>query len=105
MSKNTLILQFPASTRPSYDRVIEIEDALIEAFERNRSADVDGHDFGGAANIFIFPRGAWNRCIEVVMAQLKQKNALDEVLVIKRLKSETYQVIWPEGFAGEFERI
>lgn len=103
--KNTLLVQFPADTHPSYDRVIEIEDTLIRAFEQNRAAVVDGHDFGGTANIFIFPNRPWDRCIEVVMANLKLKKALGEVLVIKRLKSEKYEVIWPKGFAGEFERV
>ena len=53
--KNTLLVQFPAGTNPSYDRVIGIEDTLIRAFDQNRAAVVDGHDFGGTANIFIFP--------------------------------------------------
>ena len=104
-SKNTLLVQFPASTNPSYDRVIQIEDTLIQAFAQNRAAVVDGHDFGGTANIFIFPTGPWDSCVEVVMAYLELKKALGEVLVIKRLKSEKYEVVWPKGFAGEFERI
>ncbi len=103
--KNTLIVQFPAGKVPSYDRVIEIEDTLIQAFAQNRAAIVDGHDFGCAANIFIFPKGPWDRCIEIAMAYLKLKKALDEVLVIKRLKNETYEVVWPKGFTGEFERV
>jgi hypothetical protein len=71
--KNTLLIQFPANTMPSYDRVIEIEDALVRAFEQNRAGVVEGHDFGGAANIFVFPTGSWGRCVEVVMAYLKLK--------------------------------
>lgn len=103
--KNTLLVQFPASSHPSYDRVIEIENTLIQAFEQNRAAIVDGHDFGGTANISIFPNGPWDPCIEVVMAYLKLKKALGEVLVIKRLKSEKYEVVWPKGFTGDFERV
>lgn len=103
--KNTLLVQFPANTNPSYDRVIEIEDTLIQAFEQNRAAVVDGHDFGGTANIFIFPKGPWYRAVEVVMAYLKLKKALGEVLVIKRLKSGKYEVIWPKGFTGDFEQV
>lgn len=104
-SKNTLLVQFPAKTNPSFERVVEIEETLIQAFEQNRAAVVDGHDFGGTANIFIFPNGPWDRCIEVVMAYLKLKNALGEVLVIKRLKSEKYEVVWPKKFTGDFERV
>ena len=80
--KNTLLVQFPAVTNPAYDRVIEIEDTLVRAFGQNRAAVVDGHDFGGTANIFIFPNGTWDPCVEVVMAYLKLKKALGEVLVI-----------------------
>ena len=103
--KNTLLVQFPASTNPSYDRVVEIENTLVRAFEQNRAAVVDGHDFGGTANIFIVPAGPWDRCVKVVMAYLKLRNALGEVLVIKRLKSRNYEVVWPKGFAGEFEHV
>jgi len=39
------------------------------------------------------------------MAYLKFKNALSEVLVIKRLKSGKYEVVWPKGFSGDFERV
>jgi hypothetical protein len=103
--KNTLIIQFPPGKVPSRERVIEIEDTLIQAFEQNRAAVVDGHDFGTAANIFISPDGAWDRCVEIVLAYLRLKKALGEVLVIKRLKNQSYQVIWPAGYAGEFERV
>lgn len=103
--KNTLLVQFPANTTPSCDRVIEIEETLIQAFEQNRAADVDGHDFGSTANIFVIPNGPWDHCIEVVMAYLKLKKALGEVLVIKRLKSGKYEVVWPKGFTGDFERV
>jgi hypothetical protein len=51
------------------------------------------------------PNGPWDGCIEVVMAYLKLRKALGEVLVIKRLKSGAYDVVWPKGYAGEFERI
>ena len=40
-----------------------------------------------------------------MMAYLKLKKALGEVLVIKRLKSGKYDVIWPKGFTGDFERV
>jgi hypothetical protein len=103
--KNTLLIQFPAITRPSYDRVIEIEDTLIQAFSQNNAAEVDGHDYGASANIFVLPIGPWDSCIEIVLAYLKLKKALNEVLVIKRLKSGIYQVIWPEDFKGEFEQV
>lgn len=42
--------------------------------------------------------------VEIVMAYLKLKKALGEVLVIKRLKSGKYKVLWPKGFTGDFEQ-
>lgn len=101
--KNTLIIHFPASTRPSLDRVIEIETALTQAFAQSGAAIVDGNDFGATANIFIFPRKSWEDSITIVLAYLERKQALSEVLVIKRLRSGTYQVVWPRDFVGTFE--
>jgi hypothetical protein len=103
--RNTLIVQLPSISELSIDRVIEIEESLIQGFAQNGTATVDGHDFGATANIFIYPRGSWDRPIEIVLAYLKLKKALDDVLVIKRRKNETYQVVWPKGFGGEFERV
>jgi hypothetical protein len=39
------------------------------------------------------------------MAYLTLKKALGEVLVIKRLKSGKYEVVWPKDFTGDFERV
>lgn len=103
--KNTLIVQFPAVSNPELDRVLEIEQTLIQAYSQNGTAKVDGHDFGNGANIFLLPRKTWDRPIEIVLAYLRLKNAIDEVLIIKRCKNETYEVIWPENFTGEFEQV
>lgn len=101
--RNTLIIQFPSVT---FDRLIEIEETLIQAFNQNRKAVVDGHDFGiPTSNIFIFPKRGWDECLEIVFAYLKLRSALSEVLIIKRSKRETYEVVWPKDFAGDFERL
>ena len=103
--RNTIVVQFKTDGRISdWDRLIEIEEALIQGFSQNNQAEVDGHDFGsGTMNIFIFPRAAWGPAIEIVLAYLKLRNALSDALVIKRLKSGKHVVVWPEGFEGEFE--
>jgi hypothetical protein len=51
--KYQLIIQFPGSSLPSYDDLIEIEDELTALL--NEGCEVDGHDMGAAeAHIFIF---------------------------------------------------
>jgi hypothetical protein len=66
--RNTLIVQFPSTIVSPFDRVVEIEDSLIQGFAQNRTATVDGHDFGISANIFIYPKSTWDRPIEIVLA-------------------------------------
>jgi hypothetical protein len=106
-AKNTIIVQFKMDgAMGDRDRLIGLEDTLIQAFSQNGHAIVDGHDFGnGTANIFIFPIGQWDSAITIIKAYLTRHNALDEALIIKRRKSGTYEVAWPEDFAGEFEKL
>jgi hypothetical protein len=50
--KYQLILQFAADSMEDFDRLVALEDGLIE--ELDEAAAVDGHDFGsGQFNIFI----------------------------------------------------
>ncbi len=106
-ARNTIIVQFKADGAVgNWDRLIGLEDTLIQAFSQNRHAVVDGHDFGnGTANIFIVPHGPWDPAITVIKAYLKHRGVLDEAIIIKRRKSGTYEVAWPEGFDGEFEKL
>ena len=106
--KNTLILQFPKRLNPDFDldRLNEIERAIEQGLIQNRSGIVDGHDWGASgANIFIFPSTghSWPS-IDVVKAHLKQKSLLSTCLIVKRFKSERYEVAWPENYEGDFER-
>ena len=50
--KYQLVLQFTADSMEDFDRLVALEDKLIE--EMDDVATVDGHDFGsGEFNIFI----------------------------------------------------
>jgi hypothetical protein len=107
-AKNTLILQFPRQLNPNldFDRLHEIEAALEQGLIQSRSGTVDGHDWGeNGANIFILPSNghSWPS-MDVVKAHLKRKALLDSCLIVKRFKSERYEVAWPEGYQGDFER-
>ncbi|AEV25421.1 MULTISPECIES: hypothetical protein [Azospira] len=105
MSRNQLIVQLPVTESSDFDSLIQVEETLIQAFSQNRFAEVDGHDIGeGKFNIFIFPTGSWGPVIERVQAFLKLRGVLDKALIVKRLKaSEKFVVVWPIGFAGEFQ--
>jgi len=105
--RNTIIIQFTAvGAAEEWERLIQIEEVLIQAFSQNGHAKVDGHDFGNdTVNIFVFPRGSWDSAITIIKAHLKHHNVLDEALIIRRLKSGRYNVAWPEKFDGDFERL
>jgi hypothetical protein len=105
MSRNQLIVQLPLSEATDFDRLIHIEDTLIQAFSQNDFAEVDGHDVGeGRFNIFIYPKSTWGPVIERVEAFLKLRGVLNQALIVKRLKSsEKYVVVWPKDFNGKFE--
>jgi hypothetical protein len=102
--KKVLVVQFPCSSAEDFELLLAIEETLIQAFSQNNYAVVDGHDVGeGRFNIFIHPSGAWQPVIERVHAFLKLKSMLTRALIAKGLKSERWQVIWPEGHTAKFE--
>jgi hypothetical protein len=108
MPKNTLIVQFPRTMNPEFslERLHDIELSLEQGLIQNRSGIMDGHDWGAdGANLFIFPSpGQSWPSMDVVKAYLKRKGLLDTCIIVKRFKSERYEVIWPVGYTGEFER-
>jgi len=105
--KDTIIVQY--KTRDSideYDWLIKLEDALIQAFAQNNKAKVDGHDFGsGNMNIFIFPKRSWHDAFDILTAHLKLHDALGRAIIILRRKTGAYQVLFPENYTGDFERL
>lgn len=105
MADTQLIVQLPFAGAEDYDHLIAIEEGLIKAFaQRNPFAEVDGHDAGeGRFNIFIRPLGTWGPVLERVEAVLKLRGILKDALIVKRLKSERYVVVWPKEHVGVFE--
>jgi hypothetical protein len=105
MATPQLIVQLPYYGPEDYDRLIQLEESLIQAFaQRNPFAEVDGHDLGeGRFNIFVTPRNGWGPVLERVEAYLKLRGVLNEALIVKRLKSEKYVVVWPKDYDGAFE--
>ncbi len=105
MSQEALIVQFKTDgSTADFDRLIEIEDALIQGFAQNDKAEVDGHDMGGSTmNIFVIPKGSWSAATEIVMAHLKRRGDLKDATIAKRKKSGSYAVVWPSDFKGVFQ--
>jgi hypothetical protein len=52
MGKKQLIVQLPMASAADFDTLIPIEDTLIQTFEQNRYAVVDGHDAGWIDSTF-----------------------------------------------------
>jgi hypothetical protein len=101
-----LVLQFEGDDAGTLDKVIELEDRLIEALDGATSAEVDGHEPGeGVVNLFLIaknPAKTWER-IEPVVEEAASQD-LDIVAVAYRsLDGEDFTVLWPSDFEGEFE--
>ena len=69
--KYQLVLQFVADSLEDYDRLVALEDSLIE--ELGDIANVNGHDFGlGEFNIFILtddPTTVFSKAHSIVINQ------------------------------------
>lgn len=92
--KYEMILQWPVASIEDYDRVIEIEELLIDNLQGN--CEVDGHDGGsGEMNIFIFtnePAETFNE----IRTLLENHCAWDKIRVAYRAVKETrHIVLWP----------
>lgn len=96
-----LILQFAADSMKDFDRLVALEDKLIE--ELGEVATVDGHDFGlGKFNIFIFaddPAAVFDKAHKIVVDQ-GVPNALQSAY--REIDGEKYIVLWP-SFLTEFD--
>jgi hypothetical protein len=93
--KYLLVLQWPAASIKDYDRMIEIEDVLIEHL--SEGSDVDGHDAGsGEMNIFIHtddPIAAFNEA----RAALESRDFwIDARIAYRDLTKSEYKILWPK---------
>lgn len=101
--KYQLVLQFDASNIEDFDRGIEIEDKITNVL--GNSHDVDGHDFGsGEMNIFILTNEP-KEAFELIKAKLLPTMQIKFKAAFRDMTSESYTVLWPEGYSGEFSII
>lgn len=91
-----LVLQFAADSMEDYDRLVALEDRLIE--ELGEAATVDGHDFGlGEFNIFIFaddPATVFDKAHGIVVDQ-GVPNVLQSAY--RKMDGEDYTILWPSS--------
>ena len=91
-----LVLQFAANSMEDFDRLVVLEDRLIE--ELGEVAMVDGHDFGlGKFNIFILtddPNTVFGKAHSIVIDQ-GVPNAMQSAY--REMNGEDYIVLWPSS--------
>jgi len=90
-----LVLQFPARDEAEAERLITLEDDLIEQLED--SADVDGHDSDGKLmNFFVTTRDA-EECFDRIRPLLEDKGLIESVVAAYRhVDEDDYTLLWPE---------
>ena len=95
--KYVLVAQFPELAM-SYDKVIDLEEVLINELEG--IAEIDGHDIGsGEINYFIFTNDVTEVCEKILL--LLTDELKGEVKVAYRdAEGNDYSVIYPRDHAS-----
>jgi hypothetical protein len=94
--KYQLVLQFAADSLEDFDRLVALENSLID--ELDDIADVDGHDFGsGTFNIFILtgdPTTVFGVAHAIVINQ-----GVPNVLraAYREMDGDDYVILWPSA--------
>lgn len=100
--KYQLVLQLPAHSTDDFDKLVALEDQLIDSLGKKH--DVDGHDFGsGAMNIFIITNQPM-KAFEISKPVFQRKRLLGKLTAAcRKMKGEDYTVVWPVDYSGKFE--
>lgn len=100
-----LVLQFQGDDDDTLDKVIALEDRLIEALGSSTSAEVDGHEPGdGVINLVLLAKNAtkvWEK-IEPIVEDASDELDINAV-AFRSLDGEDFTVLWPVDYEGEFE--
>lgn len=103
---NQLVLQFQGDDEDTLDKVIALEDQLIEVLEGLSSVDVDGHEAGdGVVNLVLVaknPAKIWEK-IEPLVEEAASEDLEINAVAYRPLDGEDFTVLWPADFDGEFE--
>lgn len=94
-----LVLQWRQPNLPSFDELLEIEEALIEV--TGQSGDVDGYDVGASeCNIFIDTENP-KACFGEVRSRFHIAPWFADLYVgYRRMDSDVFTPVWPESTAS-----
>ncbi len=100
LSRNRL-LAIPKYGRDFHD---SIRLFLTDAFAQSDAGKVDGFDYGdGRHNMQIRTPEQWEPALSRAKAYLSRLGVLDDVVIaLREQEPETFRVVWPENFCGEF---
>lgn len=100
-----LVLQFQGDDAGTIEKVIELEDRLIDALSGSTSVEVDGHEQGdGVVNLILLAKNAakvWEK-IEPIVEDASDSLDINAV-AFRQIDSEDFTVLWPIDYDGEFE--
>lgn len=103
---NQLVLQFQGDDADTLDKVIELEDKLIEALDGVAGAEVDGHELGdGVTHLFLIaknPARVWEK-IEALVEEAASDDLEIAAVAFRPVNGEDFTVLWPTDYEGEFE--
>ncbi len=106
--KYKLVLQFQGDGEDTLDKVIALEDKLIDAFEGSTIAEVDGHEEGQGMTYVVIntknPSRVWEK-IEPLVEEAASEDLEANAVAFRDTDSEEYTVLWPADFEGEFEVV
>lgn len=101
-----LVLQFQGDDPDTLDKVIELEDKLIEVLDGAKTVEVDGHEEGdGVINLILRaknPAKVWEK-IEPLVEEAAASDLEINAVAYRGTDSEDFTVLWPTDYEGEFE--
>jgi hypothetical protein len=98
-----LIIQYKIGTGTvdDFDKRVRVEELMIECLGREGLGSCDGGDLGsGSMNVFCFVKDV-EQALPVIVRALGTAD-LHDGAVIAISVDDSIEVIWPNGFKGEF---
>lgn len=104
--KHQLVLQFQGDDADTLDKVIALEDQLIESLDGSTTAEVDGHEPGdGVINLTLLTKNAaklWEK-IEPLVEDAASEDLEINAVAFRPLDGDEFTVLWQTDYDGEFE--
>ena len=102
---NKLVVQLPIDSNTDFDSLLRVEETLSRVFGLEGHAQVDGHEISEARfNILIRAPDPAGPTLARITRLLEALGVLPASVVASfRPATGSYQVVYPTGYAGEFE--